>query len=115
MSQFIDSVQEQLTGRRQFMREPMAVAVPTVHESMTPMPEMAREMVEYDISVEYRRVVYCLPEDHQAMLENFVRALRDAVYGDFKHRVLQLELALYAQDHDAAICAIRDIVKEIFE
>lgn len=110
MSQFIDSVKEKITGKRSPIYEPLCVDITTKDDPA----KFFRIKNEYEIEVSWRRRISCETKDIRPVIDNVVRELREAVYGDLKQQVLRLERAVYEQDREAILSETRDIVREIF-
>jgi len=49
-----------------------------------------------------------------AAMENFKRELKEAIYGDIKHRIQRLEIAVLEENKDKILMETRDIIHEIF-
>lgn len=110
MSQFIDAVKsEMLTGRKANF-SPML----TVKKDYKETPSNFDDLTEYRIAVEWVQTGHCKRTELAPMIDNVVRALRKAVYGDIEQRIIRLERAIYEQDRDSVLSEIRDITREIF-
>jgi len=49
-----------------------------------------------------------------AAMENFKRELKEAIYGDLKHRIQRLEIAVLEENRDKILMETRDIIRKIF-
>ena len=49
-----------------------------------------------------------------AAMENFKRELKEAIYGDIKHRIQRLEIAVLEENREKTLMEMRDIIREIF-
>jgi|GEM_PF-3198933 hypothetical protein len=110
MSKFIDAVRAELLHERKVCFSPM-LAVKKEYKRPTPDYD---DLTEYCISVGWVQTGFCKPEELAPMLDNVIRALREAIYGDIKQRAIKLERAIYEQDRDTILSEIRDIMREVF-
>lgn len=109
MSQFIDAVKMELLSGRKAKTYPM-MTVKKEHKNHSGYSELT----EYRISVEWAQTGHCEYSEMTHMLNNVVRSLRKAVYGDIEQHIIRLERAIYEQDRDAALSEMQDIMREIF-
>jgi hypothetical protein len=117
MSKFIDAIQEQMTGRLRdkctpFSFEPLRAAewiVPANPDS----PPYNRQG-EYKFKVIYEMSAFATSREVPYLRANFIRQLREAIYGDMKQNLIRLERAIYERDTEAAEREIRDMLKEMF-
>lgn len=109
MSRFIEEVKGELLRENRRAGRMFPVSCERI---INPVPY--QELVGYKISVTFGRTGHCRPQDLQQATENVVRELREAVYGDIKKRILDLERAMVEHDIDKMYSAMRDINKEIF-
>lgn len=110
MSQFIDAVKAELLSGRKANFFPMLV----VEKEYKSNPGNYSELIEYRIAVKWEQTGHCERTELAPMLDNAVRVLREAVYGDIKQMIIRLERAIYEQDRVAVLSEIRDITREIF-
>jgi len=112
MSNFINSVAAKLTGRQYAILTPVPLL--DVSEKVVEINTPTRAL-EYDISVTWGVTVHCLPENLPEMKRNIVAELRDDIYGEFRHKMLLLERAIYEHENREAIEQLRDILREIYQ
>lgn len=112
MSKFIDAVKEQFTGNVSMIFEPLKTTLKDISSTSIEDP---RNMREYNIEVRWGSVVECEPRDLSNMLKNFIRELKEVVYGDLRNRIIDLERSLYQHDEEKMRMLMRDILREIFE
>ena len=109
MSEFIDAVKAELTGRRNVVYKPLSVSIEPIHSIETPMM-----LQEYKIGVEWMVKASCDPKDIPPLIDGALRELREAIYGNIRDRINRLERAVYKQDNKAILSETRDIIKEIY-
>lgn len=109
MSRFIDAIRASKTGRRAAILEPLSCGICKVE----PILDVFQTTEEYEFKVEWMVRAFCQHNDFDAMMENIHRQLKEAVYGEFRNRILRLERAIYEQDREKVLMETRDIVREI--
>lgn len=110
MSKFIEAISSNLTGHRKAAYVPLKTRITEINYATAQMDYLN----EYDISVVWSRRIHCRSKDIPDMLDNAVRELREVIYGDIKHRLLELERHVYEGDMEASKSAIRDIIGEVY-
>lgn len=113
MSKFLDAVTSELTGQRApkpFWFEPLSTRLTTALVDPQYLEEIKFE-------VKYTMTQYCDPslpsEAKSELMRSFMSQLREAVYGDLREHVIELQRAMYEYDHKAMYDKVNDIMREI--
>lgn len=67
----------------------------------------------YEIKVEWATRGYCEPRHFDKYFRNVVRELREAIYGEFRDKLIVLERAIYEQEVEPALKALDAIMREV--
>lgn len=107
MSKFIDQVQAKLTGQKVAILPELVVTekVQDVFHDLTAF--------QYDIGVEWKIRTHCERKDLPHVIKNAVAHLREDVFGEFRHRALEIQRAAYERDYDKMHALIRDMLVDI--
>ena len=112
MSKFINAIQEKLLYERRAI--PITAVMTPLETSIDNISNPLYDVLEkYEISVNWRYTVTCLPQDLSRIKENCVRELCEAVYGDLRGNILRLERAIYEWDRPKMLEEIQKIREEI--
>ena len=111
MTEIIDNLKADMTGKRRVRREPYRVTVTddTVSPVVPPTP-----LHEYNISFSWKQRIHCLPKDLDKLLDNTIKEIKEVIYGDSRKRLLELERFIYAGEQQKAEMVIRDLLREFF-
>lgn len=112
MSKFIDAVTAELTGNRYPVLEHMTIVQKWSDDATAFNSAMT---YEYDIGVTWKVRTHCDKAALQHVTRNVLRQLREAVYGEFRDRVLRLERAVWEHDREKILMETRDLVREVME
>ena len=113
MSKFIDAVKCSLTHQAHGQMDMFRMyPLLSVDEHVEAVPYSI--LLEHKIKVEWGVCVHCRPEDADACKGNVVAELRDAVYGDMRKMLRELERAFYCRDEAGVKKAIDDLQREIY-
>ena len=112
MSKFIEAVRTYPTYRERVGYEPLRMTC--VGDNSQEIPNVNR-MQEYLIGVDWRIRVSCDFKDMDRAMENVVRQLRDAVYGDMRVHLLKLQRAMFEWEQDEMRAEIDWMLKEMFD
>lgn len=110
MSKFISNVRDKFLH----WQKPAPIITPlttSIEDITTTYPYIV--LNRYEIGVDWKYIIDCLPEDLQKAKENCIRELCEAVYGDLRGNILRLERAIYEWDRDKMIEEIQKIREEI--
>jgi hypothetical protein len=112
MSAFIDNITAVLTGTEKPAYQPLEVKIEqAVIDTSNHIPFSTIQ--EYEIGVKWSAKVSCESMDKQHLINNVIQEFKEVVYGDLRKRIIDLERAVYAQDHSQALMATREIMREI--
>jgi hypothetical protein len=110
MSKFLDAVEAKLHGSRRMAMWPME-PLSVTREVTTPASYTALQ--NYEIGVHWKVRLSCDPKDLQPALKNVMRELQEAVYGEFRSRIIRLERAILEHDEQKARSEVRDLLVEV--
>ena len=107
MSNFLDHIETELTGRQFPYRTPVSQCF--VEEMVAATPEPYNTRVEVHYKMNYQMVGLCAPMEVPGLRENFRMRVRGEVYGELFTQLLELEAASFGGDRQE----IREKVKEM--
>ena len=61
----------------------------------------------------WTRVCQCEREEYPHMIENFIRAFREAIYGDLRKHMIDLERSIFEQRRDKQLEILREMYEEM--
>jgi hypothetical protein len=110
MSEFIKHIKSQIIERRDRPQRwtPLHVSARIVDE-----PYSVNVQKLYEIKVEWITRGYCEPRHFDIYLDNVIRELREAVYGELREKLFKLERAIYEQEMEQALTAINAVMREV--
>ncbi len=111
MTEIIDNLKADMTGRRKVRKEPCGVIVTDDTANTSKAPAI---MNEYNINFSWNQRIHCLPKDLNNMLDNTIRDIKEVIYGDSRKRLLELEGFVCAGEQKKAVMVIRDLLREFF-
>ena len=86
----------------------------SVEVDATKIPDYYMSGNRYKIQTTWSMSTDIEPCYLNAAMENFKRELKEAIYGDIKHRIQRLEIAVLEENKDKILMETRDIIHEIF-
>lgn len=106
----IDAIRVELTGRKSYLKEDFDITFDS-----RPTRDHHPTLNEYKIGVEWGFSTTCKERHLPAMIKNCSRMFKDAIYGDFKDRLLKLERLVYEGKREESIKEIVSILSEIYD
>ena len=111
MSQFIDRVVAELISEKRLPAKsflPLSVVSEFSQIDHIPVANKYRVGVRwgYNVIVENKHL--------DSIINNCVRELREAIYGDIKNIINRLQRAFYERDADSMEIEIRDLIREVW-
>lgn len=108
MSKMIENIKVQMTGRRKYMDRQFAPLSAT--EQVLPDEAwMEPVMHQYVAEVKWFKTFFCKAEHHEHMMRSVIAELREAIYGDLRHALRELEMAVYEADWSAMQETLRKV------
>jgi len=86
----------------------------SVEVDTTEIPDYYMSGNRYKIQTTWSMSTDIEPCYLDAAMENFKRELKEAIYGDIKHRIQRLEIAVLEENREKTLMEMRDIIREIF-
>ena len=110
MSKFINAIEAQILPSQRSVR----VSPKCNLSASTEISDKHFSMQQaYRVEVVWKQIGFCLPKDLSHVKAATVELLREEIYGDMRKMILDLELAIYENDIEAALSRIRDMKAEI--
>ena len=109
MSKFIDSIKIALTGKKYRVPPKITVKYEPIDDFIT-----FDDMNGYRAFVLWEMFFRCRPQEVEILLDNFTRELKELIYGDLRHQLRRLEVAVIEEKREEALSALRDINREIY-
>jgi hypothetical protein len=113
MSEFVKKMIAMDTRERKIIPNPIKQYVSQLPAEFS--PDYGVYSIGYEITASYKRRIFCDPADLPQMIKNAKRVIKEYIYGDFQHLVLELERTVYAGEFDQARALIKDILWELYD